>query len=358
MSSYHLPHVLSYADVAYSSAPQESPNHFNLFPRPIIHLGLNLYFQTAIKYILTQGDSLLIAYLTTLSTQGAYALASNYGGLIARMLFQPLEDTSRNLFAKLCSTPPAKSSTTQSTETTTSSPSKANLAQAALFLTTLLKFYALLSLSFFALGPPLSPHLLALIAGTRWTSTGAGAVLATYCYYIPLLALNGVTEAFVAATASTSQLRTQSLSMTAWFFAFAGVAYILLGPLDWGAEGLVWANVVNMSLRIVWNVRFVQAFFGRFGAELKLVAALPEWGSVAASVAVGAILRARMRESAVGEGVLGQLVRGGSVAVVLVAIVAVSERRFLLGVYAMVRGMSGKEEKDIAEKTAVERKSD
>lgn len=78
--------------------------------------------QSSIKYVLTQGDSLLIATLASLQDQGAYALSSNYGGLIARMLFQPIEEASRNLFAKLCASPaddPASSEKAKTTKDST-----------------------------------------------------------------------------------------------------------------------------------------------------------------------------------------------------------------------------------------------
>jgi len=306
----------------------------SLFPSPIITLAINLSIQSITKYILTQSDSLLIATLTTLSTQGAYALATNYGGLIARLLFQPLEDTSRNLFAKLCSL----SSTTQK-------PSPASLIQAADALTLILKFYGLLSLSAWSVGPPLAPTLLRLVAGKRWTDTGAGDVLATYCYYIPLLALNGVTEAFVAATATTSELRTQSILMMVWFAAFAGVAYLLLGVRGMGAEGLVWANCVNMGCRVAYNVSFIRAFFATWGAKWELARALPQIGSMTVAMAVGAMLRSRMAVQMDGEGDLGQLAKAGGVVVAFVAILGVSERRFVLHCWGMVQGLASKDRK-------------
>jgi len=265
------------------------------------------------------------------------------------MLFQPLEDTSRNLFAKLCnptqssdSSSAAKSDANAKATSTSVPPSPSNLAQAAHFLITLLKFYSLLSLAAWSLGPPIAPHLLALIAGSRWTSTGAGEVLAAYCYYIPLLALNGVTEAFVAATATTSELRTQSGLMALWFGAFAIVAWLLLGVWRMGAEGLVWANCVNMALRVMWNLSFVKGFFAKYGAELKLRTALPEVASVAAAVGVGAILRARTEQA--DEGLIGHLVRSSAVAIVFVAILAISERRFVLELIGMAQGLAGSKE--------------
>lgn len=175
-----------------------------------------------------------------------YALAANYGGLIARMVFRPIEDTSRNLFAQLCSG---------------SQPKAQDIRKAATILRDTLRIYSTFSLAAFALGPTAAPLLLRVVAGSRWTESGAGEVLGAYTYCIPLLAMNGVSEAFVAATASTEDLHKQSIWMGGFSILFAGSAYLFLSVLALGAKGLVWANCVNMALRIVFNLSFAKGFF-------------------------------------------------------------------------------------------------
>ncbi|KAL9037760.1 MAG: hypothetical protein Q9214_005556, partial [Letrouitia sp. 1 TL-2023] len=71
------------------------------FSTPHITLASNLYAQSVFKHLLTTGDALLIAALTSLESQGAYTLAANYGGLLARTIFQPIEESSRSLFGRL-----------------------------------------------------------------------------------------------------------------------------------------------------------------------------------------------------------------------------------------------------------------
>lgn len=213
---------------------------------------MSLSLQSGLKYFLTQGDSLLITTFASLTDQGAYALASNYGGLIARMLFQPIEESSRNLFARLCAT-----------SSKSSQPDQANVRQAKKVLTDILKLYNIIGLIACGIGPTVAPLLLRIVAGVRWADTEAGEVLATYCYYIPLLALNGVTEGFVAAVATNEELYVQSIYMGGFFAGFAGSTFVFMSVLKMGAEGLVWANCVNMALRIVWNISFIKGFFGR-----------------------------------------------------------------------------------------------
>lgn len=188
-----------------------------------------------------------------------YALSANYGGLIARMIFQPIETASRNLFANLCSAESQKSDPMNRKGKSQKYQPNKNIVTASTTLQNILRVYTIFSLLVFTLGPQAAPLLLRLVAGKTWS--GAGEVLGTYCYYIPLLAINGVSEAFVAATASTKDLRDQSFWMAGFSVAFAGSAYVFLTVLELGAKGLVFANCVNMAARIVFNFTFVKTFF-------------------------------------------------------------------------------------------------
>jgi len=250
---------------------------FSFFSKPLLWLMGSLFFQTGIKWLLTEGDKLLIATLASLEDQGMYALSANYGGLIARMLFQPIENSSRNLFADLCAAPSEEE--TKANDATSSSNSKPkannNLKTSLQILTTLLHIYALISLFAFTIGPTLTPLLLRLVAGSRWSDSGAGEVLGTYCYYIPFLAINGISEAFVAATASTKDLRNQSFWMGGNFVVFASSAWLFLNRWGMGAKGLVLANCTNMGLRVGFNLVFIRGFFG----ERRMVSRMSTVGS-------------------------------------------------------------------------------
>lgn len=253
------------------------------FYRPTLDLASSMMAQSVVKHILTQGDTFLVSILSTPTAQGVYALANNYGGLLARLVFQPVEESSRSYFSRLLadSTPspsPSSPSTPSpsSPSSPSSKPSSTALSQASSSLTTLLKSYLLLSLPLLVFGPPASSPLLTLIAGRRWTSSGsssststtstvsvdsAPATLSLYMYYIPLLALNGILEAFVSSVASEAQVHRQSLFMTAFSLVFAGTGYLTLKVWGMGARGLVVANAVNMACRIAWCWGFVGRWF-------------------------------------------------------------------------------------------------
>lgn len=240
--------------------------------------------QTLVKHVLTQGDTFLISWLASPQAIGVYALASNYGGLIARMVFQPIEEMCRNYFGKLLSS------------TTTGEAQKKTTQTASRDLHRILKLYALLSVTAVALGPSIAPLLLGIVAGPRWSAAGAGHVLGRYCYYIPLLAVNGVTEAFISAVASKSELDRQSAWMLAFSAGFAGAGYLFLDVLGLGAEGLVWANVINMAFRILWSFNFINKYLSARGSRLDISSLMPQWSTLAASAGTVAVLH-QMQES-------------------------------------------------------------
>lgn len=261
-----------------------------------------------------------------------YAVSANYGGLIARMLFRPIEDSSRNLFAKLCAAKPDAADPTTTKEQsngdvktgpTTASESK-SIVQAADILRNILRFYSIASLIVFAIGPVAAPLLLQLVAGARWADSGAGEVLSTYCYCIPLLAINGVSEAFVAATASTKELQRQSLWMGLFSAGFAVSAYTFLRVLQLGAKGLVLANCVNMALRIVFNLEYAKRFFAEHDVQLVLAELLPNAYAIAVTAVVPSLLsRSEQIAPAVLQryGLLGDLVRVAAIGGVFAAFV-------------------------------------
>lgn len=206
----------------------------------------------------------MLAALSTLEDQGAYALASNYGGLIARMFFQPMEENTRATIAKLMSSP---------AEATEKSASSATAAK--IFLNDIMRLYGLISLGVVCIGSVVLPVAFEMVMGPAWSQADMHRLLADYCYYIPFLAFNGITEAFVSAVATNDQLRRQAGWMAVFSISFAGAAYAFLRVLEMGARGLVWANIINMTLRTAWSIKFIKESLQAHGSSWSIGAALP-----------------------------------------------------------------------------------
>ena len=221
---------------------------------------------------------MILAALASLEEQGQYALASNYGGLIARMVFQPLEETTRNVLGKLLA--PDKEE----------SPKHGNIAMAKSYLCDILHAYGIVSVLACTVGPPAVPLVLKFIMGSRWASREMQDILSAYCYYIPFLAFNGITEAFVSSVANNSELRQQTVWMGAFSGGFAAALYFFLGVCQLGAVGLVWANIINMTLRIVWSYWFIKAYFRRHGTFLYALETLPKTETLIAGALMYALM--------------------------------------------------------------------
>lgn len=226
------------------------------FSHRLTSIAASVSLQSLVKHLLTQGDSMMLAALSSLEDQGIYSLASNYGGLIARIIFQPLEESSRNLFSTLLS--PDNSGKRD----------KQHVRLAKDHMADLLRAYQLLAVLIFPLGPVMVPQVLQIIGGRQWTSSNVGDLLSLYCYYIPFLAFNGITEAFVSSAANPREIRKQTAWMGVFSACYALAAYLFLEIGSMGAYGLVLANIVNMIVRTLWSYNFIHTYLRRHGDDL------------------------------------------------------------------------------------------
>ncbi|KAL5332162.1 Rft protein-domain-containing protein [Aspergillus crustosus] len=246
--------------------PSDKSAYFaDRFPRHLLSLSANVFIQSVVKHLLTQGDSLILAAMTNLQDQGIYSLASNYGGLLARILLQPIEESSRNIFSSLLSSREGRSR-------------DANIGTAKALLLNIMRAYMVMLVLIIPLGPTLAPSVLHFLGGPRWTAPEVSDLLALYCYYVPFLAFNGICEAFVSSTASPAQLRKQAAWMALFSALFVLTAYIFLSIGGLGARGLVYANIVNMSARIIWSFSFIKQYLhqNKFDLELQEFALRPQ----------------------------------------------------------------------------------
>ncbi|KAK0617521.1 oligosaccharide translocation protein RFT1, variant [Immersiella caudata] len=342
-------------------APTTKPNEFVLqyFYRPTLQLASSMAAQSVLKHILTQGDTFMVSIFSNSTAQGVYALANNYGGLVARLLFQPIEESSRSYFSHLLAPvvatlpledPPSTDSSDSDDSGKWKPKKKKKKAPAHIIaarnasadLRAILKVYALLSLVIVTLGPTAAPLLLSVVAGPVWVNSGAGACLAAYMWYIPLLAVNGVTEAFVASVAIEREVHWQSLWMGAFSAGFAGAGFVFLRVLDMGAIGLVAANSINMLCRILWCLAFIRAYFGRLGVEFELLDLMPDPLGVLAAIISSQLVKRITHvtwDTAPGATqAIVELVRVATVALPFVFLLMLSERQFLRNCYLAIKG--------------------
>jgi oligosaccharide translocation protein RFT1 len=130
------------------------------------------------------------------------------GSLVARILFQPVEEMTR-VFVSRTMAPPISSSVETSTTPTPTSRRLA-LGCTAKVLISILSIQVAMSLLVVSLAPAYMNILLHVILPPRYQSTSAPLLLSAWVWYIPVLAVNGVLEAFMAAVSTPADLNQQS----------------------------------------------------------------------------------------------------------------------------------------------------
>lgn len=240
--------------------------------------------QSLLKHVLTEGDKIVLARATTLGQgcsggsqgscsqggslyeQGVYAIASGYGSLAARLLFQPLEEAARLMFSKLgveegsasaldvMAMPKSNGEVEDSSSGRVAEPRKKYCwdgaggcrlrERMAILLATLLKLVLTAGLVFVCFGFHYTETLLRLLLAGRGgdragfaTVSKVAQVLSWYCVYVLFLAANGMCEAFACAVARGSQLTGMGAGLVVSFAAF----WALVGPLTsrYGTESCV-----------------------------------------------------------------------------------------------------------------------
>ncbi|KAF9228617.1 Rft-1-domain-containing protein [Gyrodon lividus] len=226
------------------------------FDPGVLYLSMTMASQSVVKHFLTEGDKFLVSYWSPLQDQGGYAIAANYGSLIARIVLQPIEEMCRVYFSKLLSDPTPEERSAKGKRSSDS----ATLKQASDTVAALLSIQIAFSLLVVTFGSLYLPIVLQLLLPVQYISTSASKVLSAWIWYIPVLAINGGLEAFYSSVAIPDDLHRQSR----WMLGFSAI-YILsataLYNLGFGDTSLVYANIVNLTARIWYTAFFVLAYF-------------------------------------------------------------------------------------------------
>lgn len=241
-------------DVAVVKKVDEDDKSFWLQPATF-SLWKSLFVQMIFKHLLTEGDHLVVSYLFDVADQGVYSVIENYGSIVARLLFQPIEELLRMTFTKMFSKKDADVSASY------------NLME------NLLVFYANLSLLLVLGGYTNGGFLLCLLLGRndKWKNSSVFDYFPQYVLYLPFLAFNGILEGFFSSASTQKQIRTFSVFMSVSSAAVLTFLYVLVEKFLWGLTGLIVANVANMMLRIIYCLAFLIDFYRKNKVTTNLV---------------------------------------------------------------------------------------
>jgi oligosaccharide translocation protein RFT1 len=205
------------------------------------YLTLLFTIQGLFKHFLTESDRIVLSTLAGGYDQGIYAMASAYGGLAARFLLQPIEETARLLWSRVSGDTSSKV-----------------LEQSYVVLVKLVLY---IGLTFCCLATNYTSVLLYILAGRKWGSKEeAVTVLSAFCVYTAFMAWNGMTEAFVFGVASSGG----DIGRLGIMHSVVGVVFAIIAPLavsKFGTVGVVAANCICMALRSLYSLVFAAKYF-------------------------------------------------------------------------------------------------
>ncbi|KAG8845525.1 Oligosaccharide translocation protein rft1 [Serendipita sp. 411] len=250
------------------------------FDPQLLTLTISMTIQSFIKHLLTEGDKLAVSRTSRLADQGGYAIAANYGSVVARILFQPVEEIARVYFSKtlaICTTDGTDAplqvdkrqedvrdlSSSRGRPKPLSKEQQSALQQTLSTFHTLLLFQSHLLLLLITFLPPYLPILLSHFLSKKYLVTTAPSILEAYAYYLPMMSLNGVLEAFAFSVMSPQDIKTQ----TRWLFAtsvcFGIAVWVFCEYMGQGEAGLVMANVTTLGMRAAWAAIFADRWYKR-----------------------------------------------------------------------------------------------
>lgn len=292
--------------VFVSSTPQY------IYPH-ILNNALSSSASSVLKHFLTESDKIVLTISASDYDQGIYAVTSNYGSIVTRLLFLPLEESSRLAFSKLVAelkheivtassridqhelepsmrdeqssqrvdgqTIKNRSRSALSSSTTSDNDkvialdhfvddsSRRSTERCCLRLLRalrsdllqLLQLVALVGLCFVIFGVPYSEVFVRHVLSKQWQTDETIQSLSVYCIYLLALGINGITEAFVESCSSSSASYhvNRGLILSSGSFIIA----VVPGVSYFGTKGIILANIVGMAVRIASNVYYIIMMF-------------------------------------------------------------------------------------------------
>ncbi|OQR73508.1 protein RFT1-like [Tropilaelaps mercedesae] len=211
--------------------------------------------QTAFKQVLTEGERYVMTAFCVLdfASQGVYEAVNNLGSLAARYIFRQVEENGYLLFGQLLCRDDSHGR------------KELSMRLSADVLSNLLKLMLIVALMIVSFGQAFSGTLLFLYAGNSLLPLGC-TLMRLHCLYIAFIAINGITECFMFATMSKQQLDDHNTKMALCSVLFIFALYVF--SRLFGAVGLILANMVNMSMRILLSFYYISNFYAQVNVNI------------------------------------------------------------------------------------------
>jgi oligosaccharide translocation protein RFT1 len=255
---------------------------------PLFTVAMTATGSSLLKHLLTEADKIMLSLLVSNYDQGIFAVANNYGSLVARLIYLPVENACRLAFSKLAAEIGqqaercaicVQSADDQSSShvNTRNSKHKTDAVEVELqgtlallqtkvqemksMLLRLLVAVAAFGCIFPLFGLPYISLLVNVLLSSSWRKPETVQTLSCYCVYLLVLGLNGISESFVQSVAAPKAFVRLNIGLCVSTVVYVGVAAVCVRRF--GTSGLVMANIASMCVRIISSLLFVHAYFKR-----------------------------------------------------------------------------------------------
>ncbi|CAI4226852.1 unnamed protein product [Auanema sp. JU1783] len=212
----------------------------------------SLFSHSILKQLLTSGSSYVMTFtdLLSLKNQAVFDGVERLASLVARIVLAPLEE---NCYAEFSNHINKQSAVfKQNTDAHDSLAKKFG---------TILHITLVIGLVVSVFGVPYSKLAVWLYGGSLLADNGGAVLLSLYCFYILIIAINGITECFAMASMNNSQVVSHGGFLFLSATAHIGLNVILCYKFH--AAGFILANSVNMIIRICYSWRHISNYLGQ-----------------------------------------------------------------------------------------------
>lgn len=225
--------------------------------------------QAVLKFLLENGEGIVLDVMCSAPVKGSYKLAGNFASIIARFFSEALEEQCFNVFHRLA---PAFRQSLRGGDR-----GEDMRRMCVSTLTMALKAAIIVSVLIAMVGPAYSYAVLRLLYGKQWADeTPASTLLNQYFVYLVFMAGNGVSEAFVSAASSTSELKRQTQFTTVLSTIY--MVALFYAARMYEATGIIVVNCINMFARTCYSTWFYTKLTGH--SVTTLMEALPHPGVI------------------------------------------------------------------------------
>uniref|UniRef100_A0A1I7Z6I3 Protein RFT1 homolog n=1 Tax=Steinernema glaseri TaxID=37863 RepID=A0A1I7Z6I3_9BILA len=249
---------------SFTDAPLGIVSFRNYFPSAQYGLDKSVLKQigsflvhSIFKQLLTDGSGFVMTFSNTigLANQAVYDAIEKLGSLVARIVLAPLEESSYLYF-----------SNEFERDVAISNQPRAKVSNGVSTLKNLLRGTTLLSSGIIVFGIAYSRLAVGVYGGELLSKNQGGALLSCYLGYLFVMAVNGITECFAAATMSNSDI----FAHIGFLFgcAFLHIGMNIACSFYFAAFGFILANSINMVVRIVYSWQHIRQYLGKWTPAL------------------------------------------------------------------------------------------